>query len=77
MARAIADIQEDIRALTDEQRFELLRSLIGGLDGPEDADVNEAWLAEAERRDREIESGDVQSIPAYGVFREAHQLLRR
>ncbi len=77
MARALAEIERDIQALSDEQRLALLRTLIAELDGPADAGVDEAWLAEAERRDREIESGAVESIPAEDVFREAHQLLRR
>jgi hypothetical protein len=77
VARALEEIERDIEALSDEQRLVLLRSLIADLDGPPDADVEEAWLAEAERRDRELESGTVQSIPAEDVLREAHQLLRR
>ncbi len=77
MARALAEIERDIQALSDEQRLALLRTLIAELDGPADAGVDEAWLAEAEHRDREIESGAVASIPAEDVFREAHQLLRR
>jgi hypothetical protein len=44
---------------------------------PADANVDEAWLAEAERRDREFESGTVQSIPAEDVFAEAHIMLAR
>lgn len=77
MAKALEEIERDIQALSDQERLSLLRSLIADLDGPADADVDEAWLAEAERRDREFESGTVQSIPAEDVFREAHQILRR
>ena len=46
-------------------------------DPPADADVDEAWLAEAERREREFESGTVQSIPAEDVFSEARIILAR
>jgi len=74
VARALADIERDIQALTDDQRLTLLRTLIAQIDGPADVGVEEAWLAEAERRDREIQSGAVVSIPAEDVFREAHQL---
>jgi hypothetical protein len=77
MARPVEEIERDIQALSAEQRLALLRSLIAELDGPADAGVDEAWLAEAERRDREMESGAVASIPAEDVFREAHQLLHR
>jgi hypothetical protein len=77
MAKPLAEIERDILGLSDEQRRVLLRMLIAELDGPTDADVEEAWLAEAERRDREIESGAFASIPAADAFREAHQPLRR
>jgi Putative addiction module component len=66
LARELKEIERDIQALSDEQRFDLLRSLIADLDGPADADVEEAWLAEAERRDRELESGTVQLDPRRG-----------
>ena len=49
MARAIADIQKDIRALASDERAELLRALIAELDAPADADAEKAWLAEALR----------------------------
>jgi hypothetical protein len=39
MARAIADIEKDIRALSADEKRELLRSLLRDLDGPADADV--------------------------------------
>jgi len=77
MARAIADIEQDIRSLSEQDRLALLRSLIADLDGPPDADVDAAWLDEAERRDRELSAGTVTSIPGDEVFREARTLLRR
>ena len=77
MARAIVDIEQDIRALSEQDRLALLRSLIADLDGQPDADVDAAWLDEAERRDRELASGAVASIPGGEVFREARTLLRR
>ena len=49
MARAIADIEKDIRALSADEKRELLRSLLRDLDGPADADVEKAWLVESQR----------------------------
>ena len=72
----MADIVQDIQALSAKQRLELLRALIADLDGPADADADEAWLTEAERREREYESGQIQ-LPAEERLREAEQLLRR
>src|SRR5437016_4326650 len=77
MARALPEIEDEIRALNDGQRRELLRTLIAELDGPAEPGVEEAWLDEGERRDREIESGAVQTVSAEEVSRDAAQLLRR
>ena len=59
MARAIADIEKDIRALSVDEKLELLRSLLRDLDGPADADVEKAWLVESQRRYRELVDGSV------------------
>jgi Putative addiction module component len=68
MARAVADIQRDIRALNDEQKVELLKSLIAELDAPSDPDVERAWLEAAQRRYRELVEGKVKGIPGALVF---------
>ena len=46
MARALADIERDISALSQKERTELLRKLIGDLDAPGDANSEAAWLKE-------------------------------
>ncbi len=68
MARAIADIQKDIRALASEDRAELLRSVIAELDAPADANSEKAWLAESQRRYRELIEGHVKAVPGRLVF---------
>jgi hypothetical protein len=68
MARAIADIQKDIRALSEEQKVELLKSLIAELDAPADPGVERAWLEAAQRRYRELVEGKVKGIPGALVF---------
>jgi len=68
MARAIADIEKDIRALSADEKLELLRSLLRDLDGPADADVEKAWLVESQRRYRELVDGSVKAIPGQLVF---------
>ncbi len=59
MARALTDIEQDIRALSRQERNELLGRLIGDLDAPSEANSEGAWLEESERRLDEIESGAV------------------
>ena len=69
MARAIADIEKDIRALTTEERRELLRALISELDAPADQNVEKAWLVEVQRRYRELVEGTVKAVPGHLVFK--------
>lgn len=45
--------------------------------GPADPDVESAWLKEVERRAGELESGQVQSVPAEEVFRQLDALLKK
>jgi uncharacterized protein YktA (UPF0223 family) len=68
MARAVADIENDIRALTPDEKLELLRSFIRELDGPADANVEKAWLVESHRRYRELVEGKVEAVPGRLVF---------
>jgi putative addiction module component (TIGR02574 family) len=76
MARALADIERDISALSQKERGELLRKLIDDLDAPGDANSEAAWLEESERRLREVEGGAAQTFPADDVIEEARTLLR-
>ncbi len=51
---------------------ELLRSL-----NPSQAQIDELWAAEAERRVAEVESGKVKPIPGEQVFEELRKRLGR
>lgn len=75
MARAIADIEKDIRALSADERRELLRGLISELDTPADPDVERAWLEEAQRRYRELAEGRVEGVPGRLVFERLRSCL--
>jgi putative addiction module component (TIGR02574 family) len=76
MARAFTDIQQDIRALSEKERVELLRQLIAGLDAPADSGSEAAWLKESERRLDEIEGGTARTFPADDVVKEARARLK-
>lgn len=75
MARPLAAIQQEIRALSDAEKEEILATLLEELDGPADPDVEAAWLEEANRRSREIDSGAVQCIPAEEAFARIDRIL--
>jgi hypothetical protein len=63
MARALSDIEREIRELDPEQKRDLLRTLIEELDSPADEEVERAWLKESQRRYRELVEGRVKGVP--------------
>jgi putative addiction module component (TIGR02574 family) len=77
MARSIADIEEEIRALQRPEQERLLRALLEELDGPADADVDRMWLEEVQRRSAELDAGRVETVPAEDVFERVRARLKR
>ncbi len=75
MARAVRDIAQDIRALSAEDKVDLLRTLIAELDTPADPDVERIWLETAQRRYRELVEGKVKGVPGPLVFERLHTRL--
>jgi hypothetical protein len=75
MAKAITDIERDIRELDVDQKLELLRSLVAELDGPADANAERAWLETSQRRYREFVEGKVSGIPGPLVFERLRSRL--
>jgi len=68
MARALKDIEQDIRTLSSEEKVELMRALIAELDAPADPNVERAWLETSQRRYRELVEGKVKGVPGPLVF---------
>ena len=77
MSTATAEIEAKIRALSSDEKADLIRSLIAELDGPADTDVEAAWVKEAQRRHREVAEGKVQPIPGEQVFANLRDRLKR
>ena len=77
MARPLASLQDEIRALSVPDKEALLRALWEELDGPADQDVDAAWLGEAQRRDQELDDGQVRSVPAKEVFDRLEATLKK
>ncbi len=75
MARAVAKIEKEIRSLSAAEKVELLRSLIAELDAPADAEVERAWLEEAQRRHRDLVEGKVKGVPGERVFENLRSRL--
>ncbi|MCC5870292.1 MAG: addiction module protein [Gammaproteobacteria bacterium] len=77
MARAITEIEEEIRSLGDDDKARLLRLLLEDLEGPTDPDAERLWLAEIQQRSHELDSGLVTPVPADQVFANARDALPR
>ena len=77
MARAVSEIEREIRSLERDDQEHLLRALLEELDGPPEPNVEQAWLEEAQRRSRELDIGAADTIPAEEVFAKARDQLKR
>jgi putative addiction module component (TIGR02574 family) len=76
MSTTLEDIKEKAQQLSEMERAELALALIESLDGPPDADVEEAWRIEIERREGQVERGEVQPIPGDEVLERLRRRLR-
>jgi len=63
MARDVAELFREASQLPEADRAELAGRLIESLDGEPDEGVEAAWAEEIERRVRQLDSGEVQTIP--------------
>jgi putative addiction module component (TIGR02574 family) len=75
MARAVTEIYAEIQKLSNSDKEELLRALMAELDAPLDAEVEKAWLNEAQKRYRELAEGRVQGVPGHLVFKRLRARL--
>lgn len=75
--RSIESIQQAALQLRPAARAQLTHALVQSLATLPEAEVSELWLAEAERRDAEMESGQVQGIPGEEVFRRLYARYRK
>ena len=69
MTKAAQAVLADALRLDLKARAELATELLGSLDGPADADAEDAWAKEIERRVAAIEAGTVQLEPWEDVRR--------
>jgi len=63
MARDLRTLFREAFELPEQDRATLAGLLIESIEGPPDPAVEEEWAIEAERRWRELETGEVQAIP--------------
>ena len=63
MSTDLEEIAAAALALSEEDRADLLVRLMESLDGPPDADVEQAWADEIARRLEEVRSGKETPVP--------------
>ena len=69
-------LQKAALRLPADERAALAEKLLSSLDEPSEAELERTWLAEAARRARELDRGEVRPISADDVRRKARSLLR-
>jgi putative addiction module component (TIGR02574 family) len=74
MPATIAEIEAQALQLSPEDRAHLADTLLASLRS--DPKVDEAWLAEAERRLAELESGLVTPVPVQEAIARARAAIR-
>jgi putative addiction module component (TIGR02574 family) len=63
MGRKLHELFREAAELSERERAELAGRLLESLEGEPDEDVEAAWAEEVERRIRQIDSGEVKTIP--------------
>ena len=76
MASPSDELESKALKLSRRGRARLAQRLISSLDQKVDADAEELWLEEAERRLGELKSGKIAGIPAEKVIKKARSTLR-
>lgn len=75
MSRNIEELFREASDLPEADRAELAGLLLESLEGEPDAGVEAAWAQEVERRVRQIETGEVRTIPWEEVRAKLHTRL--
>jgi putative addiction module component (TIGR02574 family) len=66
----LTELESEALRLAPRSRAHLAERLLDSLDDLTEAEIEELWLDEAERREREWDAGEVEGIPADQVLRE-------
>jgi len=75
MGRKLNELFREASQLAERERAELAALLLESLEGEPDEDVEAAWAEEIERRVRQIDSGEVETIPWEQVRAELYARL--
>jgi putative addiction module component (TIGR02574 family) len=76
MSTLLDDLEKQARALTPREKATLARILIEELDPSLDAEVEELWVAEAQRRYQAYLNGELEALPGDEVMSRARSRLQ-
>ena len=69
-------IEDEALHLPREDRAHLIQRLVLSLDSPSPDELRSDWLAEAQRRAKELDDGTVQAVTGDEVLKKARSLVR-
>ena len=73
---SLEELKTEAMKLTPEARAKLAHALLASLEDLSDVEIEQLWVDEAIRRDKEIDSGKVHLRPADEVLKDARSRLR-
>lgn len=73
---SLKQIQNEALQLPEEERAELARKLLISLETPSEKELEQDWLAEANRRAQDLDNGMARPISAEEVGKKARALLK-
>ncbi len=73
---SLKQIQNEALQLSEKERAELARKLLISLELPTEKELEQDWLAEANRRAQDLDNGMVRPISAEEVSKKARALLK-
>jgi putative addiction module component (TIGR02574 family) len=76
MSITLAEVEEQARKLSPEERARLAETLLESLRMAPLAEIEEAWALEVEGRVAAYDRGEVQTYAAEDVFAEARRIAR-
>ena len=75
MERKVQELFREATEMSERDRAELAGLLLESLENEPDVDVEAAWAEEVERRVRQIDSGEVKTLPWDQVRAQLHARL--
>ena len=76
MSTLLEDLERQARSLTPREKASLARVLIDELDPAVDAEVEQLWIDEAQRRYDAFLKGELEALPGDAVMQRARDRLK-